>query len=92
MSWKHIFNTFVLVFPFKSLEKEPVVHFLVMKLKVLHSRGSGKCGSTLLAWLLSLPHKQMHYRQGSFFKKLKRKTATKGIKNILPRHHKLKIS
>ena len=40
---------------------------------------------------LKLPHKQMHHRQGSFFKDLKGKTTTKVIKNILPGHHKLKI-
>ena len=40
---------------------------------------------------LKLPHKQMHYPQGSFFKDSKGKTATKVIKNILPGHHKLKI-
>ena len=40
---------------------------------------------------LKLPHKQMHYRQGSFFKSLKGKTMTKVIKNIHPGHHKLKI-
>ena len=40
---------------------------------------------------LKLPHKQMHYRQGSFFKELKEKTMTKVVKNTLPGHKKLKI-
>jgi len=40
---------------------------------------------------LKLPHKQMHYRQGSFFKELKGKTVTKVVKNTLPGHEKPKI-
>ena len=40
---------------------------------------------------LKLPHKKMHYRQGSFFNYLQGKTTAKMIKNILPGHHKLKI-
>ena len=40
---------------------------------------------------LKLPHKQMHYQQGSFFKDLKGKTMTNVTKNIL-RDTKLKIS
>jgi len=40
---------------------------------------------------LKLHHRQMHYRQGSFFKDLKGKTMAKRIENILPGHEKLKI-
>jgi len=40
---------------------------------------------------LKLPHRQMHYRQSSFFTDLKGKTTTKRIENMLPGHEKLKI-
>jgi hypothetical protein len=40
---------------------------------------------------LKLNHRQMHYRQGSFFTDLKGKTMTKRIENMLPGHEKLKI-
>jgi hypothetical protein len=40
---------------------------------------------------LKLHNRQMHFRQGSFFIDLKRKTTTKRIENILPGHEKLKI-
>ena len=40
---------------------------------------------------LKLHHKQMNYRQGSFFKDLKGKTTTNVIENILPGHHKHRI-
>jgi len=40
---------------------------------------------------LKLHHKQMHYRQSSFFKDFKVKTMTKVIKNMLAEHHKLML-
>ena len=40
---------------------------------------------------LKLHHKQMHYRQSSFLNDFTMKTTTKGIKNMLPEHEKLKI-
>jgi hypothetical protein len=40
---------------------------------------------------LKLHHKQMNYRQGSFFKDLKGETTTKRIENMLPGHEKHKI-
>jgi len=40
---------------------------------------------------LKLNHRQMHYRQGSFFTDLKGKTMTKRIENMLPGHEKRKI-
>jgi hypothetical protein len=40
---------------------------------------------------LKLPHRQMHYRQRPFLKNFTMKTTTKGVKNTLPGHEKLKI-
>ena len=40
---------------------------------------------------LKLHHRQMHYRQGSFFNDLKGKMMTKRIENMLAGHQKLKI-
>ena len=40
---------------------------------------------------LKLPHKQMHYRLGSFFKDLMGKTSTKVSTNMLAGHHKLML-
>ena len=40
---------------------------------------------------LKLNHKQMHYRQGSFFEDLKAKTTTKVVTNMLGGHHKLML-
>ena len=40
---------------------------------------------------LKLPHKQMHNRQGSFFKELKGKTTTKVFKNMVAGHNKLML-
>ena len=37
---------------------------------------------------LKLPHRQMPYRQSSFFTDLKGKTTTKRIENMLPGHEK----
>jgi len=40
---------------------------------------------------LKLHHKQMNYRQGSFFKDLEGKMTTKVIKNMVAGHHKLML-
>jgi hypothetical protein len=40
---------------------------------------------------LKLPHRQMHYLQRPFLKDFTMKTTTKGVKNTLPGHEKLKI-
>jgi len=74
-----------------------VTHATFMR-KVLHRNGDS-CGTVYDftaqrapdVMNLKLHHRQMHYRQGSFFKDLKGKTMTKGIKNIPPGHHNVKI-
>jgi len=40
---------------------------------------------------LKLHHRQMHYRQRPFLKDFTLIMTTKGIKNMLPGHEKLKI-
>ena len=63
--------------------------------QVLHRNGSS-CGLYMTAlpeepWYvmnLKLNHRQMHYKQSSFFTDLKGKTMTKRIENMLPGHEK----
>jgi len=65
---------------------------------VLH-RNDALCGPYMTAlpeepryvMNLKLYHRQMHYRQGSFFRDLRGKTMTKRIENMLPGHEKRKI-
>ena len=40
---------------------------------------------------LKLHHRQMHYRQSPFLNVFTKRTTTKGVKNMLPGHEKLRV-
>ena len=70
----------------------------IFKRQVLHRNGAsfGQCMTALpkeprYVMNLKLPHRQMHYRQRPFLKDFTMKSTTKGVKNTLPGHEKLKI-
>ena len=70
----------------------------IFKRQVLHRNGAsfGQYMTALpkeprYVMNLELPHRQMHYRQRPFLKDFTMKTTTKGVKNTLPGHEKLRI-
>jgi hypothetical protein len=72
-------------------------HDMFMR-QVLH-RSDTLCGTiharttqtALVVMNLKLHHRQMHYRQSPCFNVFTKRTTTKGVKNMLPGHEKLRV-